>query len=482
METIRDTTSLASLRQQLLSIAGHVGSARDLEEIARGLTAAVAALLPACRAYCVFYDSESSTLWREDTSECQWDASNGVIGHAARHGWALHLDSASEHPAFDRTVDDPDRIGPARMLVQPLASSDGETHALLVAIRPKEGNPFDARERAWMDLLSAFVAPMLSHVASRQADARVDEAEPFSPFRDEAIANHNLGLTRGDLVRVTPRWIAPAGWLVASLLLLATLLFALAEVDQYSTGIGIVRAGDRVSLVCRESGTLEEVLVGPGDHVAEGQVLARLDARDARADRDRLDEEFHAQLRKRMRDPSDEGAGHGVLSLRGQLEVAVSRVRQREIRAPHAGFVADVRGRPGQPCRPGDTVVTMSRPAEQMELLALLPGDDRPQLAEGAMLRFELPGYRHEYQWFRITEIGDGVIGPTEASRLLGPEVGDLAPQEGPRVVVRAVIPKETFDADGVSYAYHDGMYGHAEVRLRREPLVNLLLPGWRGR
>jgi hypothetical protein len=47
---------------------------------------------------------------------------------------------------------------------------------------------------------------------------------------------------------------------------------------------------------------------------------------------------------------------------------------------------------------------------------------------------------------------------------------------------VRAVIPQETFDADGVSYAYHDGMYGHAEVRLRREPLVNLLLPGWRGR
>jgi len=470
------------MRQRLLTIAAYVGSARDLAEVARGLASAVVELLPSCRAYCIFYDPQSRTLWSEDDPGREWDGARGVIGHAARHGWALSLDVASEHPAFDHTVDDPDQIGAQRMIVQPISVDGDDVHALLVAIRPKQLPAFDAGEHASCALLARYVAPMLEHVASR-AESEVDDQDMHrSPFREEAASEHRLGGTMGQLIRVTPLWLVPAGWSVAVFLFVGLVIFAFAEVDHYSKGIGIVRAGDRVSLVCRESGTLEEVLVGPGDPVVAGQVLARLDSRDLRAEHDRLDAEFHAQLRNRMRDPSDERAGQGVLTLRGQLEVAESRVRQREVQAPHAGFVADVRVRPGQPCGPGDTVLTMSRPAEQMELVALLPGDDRPQLGPGSMIRFELPGYRHDYQWFRVTEVDDAVIGPTEAARLLGPDIADLVPPEGARVVVRAAIPRETFVADGTSYAYHDGMYGDAEVRLRREPLLQLLLPGSGGR
>jgi Biotin-lipoyl like/HlyD family secretion protein len=465
------------MRQQLLTIAAYVGSADDLEEVARGLVAAVVDLLPSCRAYCVFYDAQSRTLWSEHEPGRQWDAARGVIGHAAQHRWAVCLDVAPEHPAYDRTVDDPDSLGITRMLVQPISTEGDDVHALLVVIRHKRHAPFTADECTSCALLARYVAPMLAHVAIREA-AEIDAGcERRSPFREQALADHRYRKTRGDLIRVTPRWLVPAGWSVAVSLLVGLVIAAFAEVDHYSTGIGIVRAGNRKSLICRESGTLEEVLVDPGDRVVAGQVLARLDAADLRAELARLDAEFHAQLRNRMREPSDEHAGQGVLTLRGELEVAQSRVREREIRAPHDGVVADLRGRPGQPCGPGDTVLTMTRPDEPMELIALLPGDDRPQLGSSSMIRFELPGYHHEYQWFQVTGVDDAVIGPTEAARVLGRDTADVVPHEGARVLVRATIPRDTFVADGISYAYHDGMYGQAEVRLRREPLLHLLLP-----
>jgi len=476
-----NTITNPGLRRRLLTVAAYVGSARDLKDVARGLTSTVFDLLSPCRAYCVFYDPSASSLWSE-APDREWDAKRGVVGHAARHGWSLALDAATEHPDFDAAVDDPDDVGVARMLVQPIASSDGDIHALLVVVRRSDQPVFEAGDRSTCRLVAEYIAPMLSHLAIVEEAAINAELEDGSMFRAEAVADHKTGGQRGDLVRVTPAWLAPAGWTIITFLCVALFSLAFAEVDHYSTGFGIVRAGDRVSLVCRESGTLEEVHAQPGDSVVAGQLLAHLDSRDLQAELARLDAELNGQLRNRMLDPSDASAGRGVLTLRGQLEVARSRIATREVRAPHDGVVVDVRARPGQACRPGDTVLTMSRPAGKMELIALLPGDDRPQIEPGSMLRFQLPGYRHEHQWFEVTEIDDAVLGPSEVARLLGPDAADLVPRTGASVVVRAAITEASFVANGVTYAYHDGMYGEAEVRLRREPLLNLLVPGQGGR
>jgi hypothetical protein len=115
-----------------------------------------------------------------------------------------------------------------------------------------------------------------------------------------------------------------------------------------------------------------------------------------------------------------------------------------------------------------------------LEVVALLPGEDRPQLARGMQLRLELIGYRYAYQLVEIESVSSEVIAASEARRVLGADVvGDL-PLGGSVVVVRGKRASNEFDVDGQVYRYHDGMLGKAEVRLRSERIVFAIIPGLR--
>jgi hypothetical protein len=108
--------------------------------------------------------------------------------------------------------------------------------------------------------------------------------------------------------------------------------------------------------------------------------------------------------------------------------------------------------------------------------IALLPGSYRPQLRPGMPLRLELAGYRHAFEPMTIDSIGDQVIGPQEARRLLGQENADT-PLPGSVVVVRARLPAASFVSDDPVHALHDGVHGHAEVRVRSERILLALFP-----
>jgi hypothetical protein len=67
------------------------------------------------------------------------------------------------------------------------------------------------------------------------------------------------------------------------------------------------------------------------------------------------------------------------------------------------------------------------------------------------------------------------VIGPEEARRSLGAQIGDALPITGPVVLVRAQLSTLTFEARGREYEFHDGMVGKAEVKVDHESLLSLL-------
>jgi hypothetical protein len=76
-----------------------------------------------------------------------------------------------------------------------------------------------------------------------------------------------------------------------------------------------------------------------------------------------------------------------------------------------------------------------------------------------------------------IESVGDEIVGPAEARRYLGRELGDTLPFEGALVLVTARLPQQTFAYAGQRFRYHDGVPGRVDVRVRSVRLLALLFP-----
>jgi membrane fusion protein (multidrug efflux system) len=76
-----------------------------------------------------------------------------------------------------------------------------------------------------------------------------------------------------------------------------------------------------------------------------------------------------------------------------------------------------------------------------------------------------------------VDSVGEEVVGPTEIRRYLGQELGDSVALEGSTVLVKASMPTRTFTADGQTYSYVEGLAGHADVRVRTQSILVLLVP-----
>lgn len=145
-------------------------------------------------------------------------------------------------------------------------------------------------------------------------------------------------------------------------------------------------AADRVELTTRVSGVVEEVLVRPGQRVAKGAVLARLDrtvlqarvdeaaAEQARAGAEEEDaqREFGRAEELYNRTVSSTGeleaatlrharARAALAAANARLTIANKNLADAELKAPFAGVVAAVPGLPGTvvaaECQPRPLVV-----------------------------------------------------------------------------------------------------------------------------
>lgn len=469
--------------QAAFTASRKLAAAVDSEATERLATDAILELCEIERAYCLFFDASDGSLWSEAKMTATGDtrrAVAGIAGWAARTGMAAHVVRAGDDPRWHAEIDDPDGDANSELMVQPVIGADGQVHAVLVGARRGRTSPLDPHSTSQLRRFAALIAPLLDQLSSHvEAQHLVEDAEAQGLFRREAldaVAPHQWG----DVVRVSPSWLSWSYWVLVVLLVGAVSFVCLVSVSTYSSGPALIRSTARASVTARTSGNVTSVEVLPGDHVDAGAVIARLDDVDQRAAVDRIVHAFETQLRNHMLDPTDPAADAALRSLRLERERAVAALTERTIVAPVSGTVSDLRLRPGQHIEPGDVAGSIVGGTAALELVALLPGEDRPQLEAGMQLRLEIDGYRYAYQLLSIESVSADVIGPSEARRVLGAEVAEGLHLGGSVVLVRARIPSSQFVVDGRTFAYHDGMRGTAEIRVRSERAVFALIPGLR--
>jgi membrane fusion protein (multidrug efflux system) len=288
------------------------------------------------------------------------------------------------------------------------------------------------------------------------------------------------GAVDGSVVKISPAWTNWAYWLLVSALA-ASLVYALVgTVNQYATGPAVVRIDGRTELTAPAAGTVVQLRVRPGDSVREGDELVQFYVAQERADLDRVQKEHDGLLLRVLRDPGDQSARTGLSALQAQRDLALDRVAQRSVVAPHDGIVRDLRIRVGQALSPGEALMTIARADSTGYVIGIVPAQVRPMLRTGMPMRVELRGFRFAYQDLRIDSIGDEAVGPSEVKRFLGSTSADTIDVSGPVVLVRAPLSTRDFTASGQSFQFYDGMVGAADVRLLSESLLATLVPGLR--
>lgn len=310
-------------------------------------------------------------------------------------------------------------------------------------------------------------------------DQQITRPEPL--FREEALEHYLDESEEGDLLRVSPRW---ANWtyrLLVVITISSLAYLAVGSAPVYERGPALLRIEDAAPLNAPSDGTIESVEVLPGQQVSAGQVLVRFRAEEETAHLERVRKEFELQLLARLRNPNDADAERELRRLRPELERAQVGLEQTRIIASRDGTVRDVRIRPGDFLKAGEPALALTPSHPEYTVIAFLPGHVLPQLETGMPVRLQIEGYAYAEIHTTIHSVGSQVIGPTEARRFLGPEIGDTLSISGPVVVVRCQLTEDRFSTSTREYRVHDGMKATAEVEVRRERLLFRLIPALRG-
>ncbi len=297
-------------------------------------------------------------------------------------------------------------------------------------------------------------------------------------FRQAAIDAHRQGGRAGRPLHIVSTWTRWAVRVTVLAVVSGLVFTATARVGEYAQGIAVVRREGRVVVTSAVSGIVQALEAQPGQRVTQGQVLVRLDDAAQRADLVRVQREHQQRLVELLRVPTDDARRERLAALDAQLQLAVARVNERTIVAPHAGLLSDVRVRPGQPVAPGDAIVSLEGDAARTVVVGLLPGHYRPLLsAADTRVFLELEGFPDGRYEVYVRSVADEVVGPAEAMRYLGRDREGALELRGPVVVVETTLPSETFVSDDTEYRVYDGMQGVLEAKVRSETLLETLVP-----
>ncbi|MCP3963384.1 MAG: GAF domain-containing protein [bacterium] len=469
--------------RKVLDLLRQLAFQEDLADIAELVVEAARESVSADRAYCLLHDPAREVLWDRDSNTFerrQESAAVGLVSFVLRSGLTVRHSRIGDDPRHDTEADDPLGTGRERFLAVPL-SVDGDALGVLAAVREGAREDFENSDGERLERLATQVAPYLGSQL-RGSFGQVGDAgqAPYDlgPFRRSMVRGlfQRSELPSGPL-RLSPLWSRISYWVLVVALGAALIFSLVGEIDEYASGPAVVHLAGRTDLTALAEGTVTAVQVTAGQRVAAGQVLVRFhDAREA-AELARIEREVKLQLINRLRDPADSDAGQALISRRAQRELARARIEERNLRAPTAGTVGDIWVRPGQYVHPGHPVLSLVGEESEPTLVVMIPGHFRPLLEPGMPIRLEISGYRYVYQHLEVGSIGDEVVGPAEVQRYLGPGISDSVALAGPIVIVRARLPSRTFEAEGRTYGYHDGMHGIAEVRVRSEKILLALVP-----
>ncbi len=301
---------------------------------------------------------------------------------------------------------------------------------------------------------------------------------PNSPFRREAVEHHATARSAGGgLLELSPFWIRWAYPLLVVSVGLAALALGGLRVSEYVGGPALVRSTARVHVRMRDAGLVEKLSVRPGETVRRGQALVTLESTRAREELERTRQAYERALAARWRDRSNSGLRQAVSAAEAAMERARESLSARTLTAPCDGLVQELRTEVGRFVAAGETTVVLEDAAGARTIVAALPGHAGPRIRPGERARFEVHGFEHVYIDATVAPISHEIVGPGEARRLLGPELGDIVAMDGPVLLVEAHLDGLEFTALGSRYALHSGMSGRLEVELARRPLYAALLP-----
>jgi multidrug efflux pump subunit AcrA (membrane-fusion protein) len=459
----------------------------DPEEIADVVANAARDLVRADRAYFLVFDLEKEELWARDVSAAGTgkgsgrryeSAAVGLVSFVLRSGLPVRVPRIGDDPRYDRSADDPLGRGDERFLAIPVTAA-GHELGVLVAVREGGRPEFGDREEEDLERLAAQAAPSLAAQVLAERDGAIEAlgGPDANLFRRKVVEQTLRPKVQADPLRISPAWARGSYWVLVAALAGFLLYAWFGTIDEYASGVAVVETGGRADLTARTAGTVVGVEAAPGQRVEAGQLLVRFDDARERADLDRAERQFNLQLINRLRDPASSAAEQALIGLRAERELARARLEERLLRAPAAGVINDILVRPGQYMQPGQTVLSLAAGSTEPTVTVVMPGQYRPLLRVGQPMRLEISGYRYAYQKLVVGSVSDEVIGPGEAQRALGPAIAQTVQVTGPVVVAKARLTSPTFEAEGKTYRYHNGMQGTAEIRVRSERLLWVLVP-----
>jgi multidrug resistance efflux pump len=356
-----------------------------------------------------------------------------------------------------------------------------ETVAVVVLTRNPRNPGYHPAEHIAMIAMVRESAAILHHlaVAHLQKAAEI-QADKGGLYRGEALEAHRSRGHEGVPVHLTPGWVRRTYPILIVTLLAALAISIFITVPTYSTGQGMVVL-QGTAVTAPAPGTVDQVLVQQGDRVRAGQVLAKLHAANEEAELELARTELENLLVQYMQDQTDEQVKKAVASAAARAERSQAAVEARVVRARKDGVVQDRRIQVGQPLNAGDHVLTIVEPDTWPEIIAFLPGKDRPRLRNGQTLQVELGGYKKIRELATITSVGNEVVGGNEAARFLGATQADALKLQGMQgnnwVIVKARLPSRTFQTDHRTYHYFHGMQAVTEVKIQSKPFLVTLLP-----
>jgi membrane fusion protein (multidrug efflux system) len=294
-------------------------------------------------------------------------------------------------------------------------------------------------------------------------------------YRQEALESHRNKNQDGAPMSLSPHWVKRA-YPTLVILVVASLSFALwVDVPTYSSGSGVV-VFDGTKVTAPTPGTVEAVLVESGQEVKAGEVLVRLHSAEELAELEQASTELENALTQFLFDGGDDVKAV-LANAVAREERTRARVETRVVRAAGDGVVSDIRVQLGMLLTAGDHILTLVAPGAEPEVIAFLPGTDRPRIRPGMTLQIGLTGYVKVRDKAKIVEVGTEVIGPQEARRYIGNQIADALKLNGSQVIVRARLPKRTFSTQRHTYHYHHGMLAKTECKIESKPFLVTLIP-----
>lgn len=251
---------------------------------------------------------------------------------------------------------------------------------------------------------------------------------------------------------------------------------------------GTLEAEEEVDLVARGSGPVTEILVEEGDHVRRGQLLARLDDREARnlvaqrtvtLEEARLAFERASTQRERglVSQEAYDTAASGLASAETQLEAARIQLADTEVRAPYDAVVSVRYVNRNQYVSPGTALLRVF--ADDPLLCRLqVPEKELTRLAVGQPARLEVEAFAERpfagtVERIRPSvEAGTGTVTVTVEVRSAGvlrPGMFAAVSIETDRLDGVLVVPREALVLDAIGdvvFVVADGIARRREVEL----------------